>query len=198
MSSSARPRTRRRPRGASGRDRLLALLERTAAYYVRVLWESDEAAAARSYLLGRGLEEGALREFRVGYSPSAWDRVLTASQRAGYSDAELLDARAGRAGRDGRGLYDRFRGRIMFPLADERGRVLGFGARAMRDGQGPKYLNSTEGELFHKGRIVYGADLARAPPPARARVVARRGLHGRDRAAPGGRAARSSARWARR
>src|SRR5215217_4496808 len=60
------------------RDRLLALLERTAAYYVRVLWESREAAGARDYLLGRGLDEATLREFRVGYSPSRWDRVLVA------------------------------------------------------------------------------------------------------------------------
>ena len=63
------------------RDRLLALLERTAAYYVRVLWESAEAAPAREYLAGRGLEEGALREFRVGFSPSAFDRVVAASAR---------------------------------------------------------------------------------------------------------------------
>src|SRR3954452_23369677 len=68
-------------------DRLRALLERTAAYYVRVLWESPEAAPAREYLSGRGLEEGTLREFRVGFSPSAYDRVLAASTRAGYSEA---------------------------------------------------------------------------------------------------------------
>ena len=75
-SSSARPRTRATPSGAPRRDRLLALLERTAAYYVRVLWESAEAAPARAYLAERGLEEGVLREYRVGYSPRAWDRVL--------------------------------------------------------------------------------------------------------------------------
>ena len=151
-------------------DRLLALLERTAAYYVRVLWESDEALDARTYLLERGLSEGALREFRVGYSPSAWDRVLMGSQRAGCSASELMDAGLAVRGRQG-GLYDRFRGRIMFPLADERGRVRGFGARAMRDGQGPKYLNSNEGQVFHKGRFVYGADLARAAAAREARVV---------------------------
>ena len=74
------------------RERLLALLERTAAYYVRVLWESAEAAPARAYLAERGLEEDVLREFRVGFSPRAWDRVVTASRRAGYSEAELLAA----------------------------------------------------------------------------------------------------------
>jgi DNA primase len=144
------------------RERLLELLERTATYYVRVLWESDEAAAAREYLLGRGLEESALREFRVGYAPSAWDRVLLTTQRAGFKARELYDAGlVQRSKGDGR-VYDRFRGRIMFPLADARGRVLGFGARALRDNQQPKYLNTAENELFHKGKMVYAADLARA------------------------------------
>src|SRR5215210_1228242 len=153
------------------RDRLLALLERTAAYYVRVLWESGEAARAREYLLGRGLDEGTLREFRVGYSPSRWDRVLMASRKAGYTEEELLAAGLASRSRDGSGLFDRFRGRIMFPLADERGRVLGFGARALGEGQQPKYLNTSDGEVFHKGRMVYGADLARAAAAKAGRVV---------------------------
>ena len=84
--------------------------------------------------------------------------------------AELADAGLAVRGRGG-GLYDRFRGRIMFPLADERGRVRGFGARAMRDGQGPKYLNSNEGEVFHKGRQLYGLDTARAAAARDGRVV---------------------------
>jgi DNA primase len=153
------------------RDRLLALLERTAAYYVRVLWESAEAAPAREYLAGRGLQEATLREFRVGYAPSAWDRVLTASRRAGYSEAELLAAGLVSRGREGRGVYDRFRRRITFPLADERGRVLGFGARALGADQQPKYLNTSDSELFHKGRLVYGADLARASAAKAGRIV---------------------------
>ncbi len=153
------------------RDRLLALLERTAAYYVRVLWESGEAARAREYLASRGLEEAALREHRVGYSPSRWDRVLLASRAAGYSEEELLAAGLAQRGRDGRGVFDRFRGRIMFPLCDLRGHVLGFGARALSPDQRPKYLNTSDGETFHKGRVVYGADLARAPAAKSGRVV---------------------------
>jgi DNA primase len=152
------------PRLAARRDRearLLALLERTAAYYVRVLWESREAENARAYLLGRGLSEGALREFRVGYSPSAWDKVLMASRRAGYSNEEIFAAGLATRGREGR-IYDIFRGKIMFPLADRRGRVRGFGARAMREGQGPKYVNTREGEVFTKGRQLFGLDVARA------------------------------------
>ena len=96
-----------------------------------MLWESGEAARAREYLASRGLEEAALREHRVGYSPSRWDRVLLASRAAGYSEEELLAAGLAQRGRDGRGVYDRFRGRIMFPLCDLRGHVLGFGARAL-------------------------------------------------------------------
>jgi DNA primase len=153
------------------RDRLLALLERTAAYYVRVLWDSPEAAAAREYLSGRGLEEATLREFRVGFSPGAFDRVLGASTRAGYSEAELLACGLATQRRDGRGLIDRFRGRIMFPLCDERGRVLGFGARGLRAEDRPKYLNSSDNEVFHKGRMVYGADLARAAAARAGRLV---------------------------
>jgi DNA primase len=152
-------------------DRLLALLERTAAYYVRVLWESPEAVPAREYLSSRGLEEGTLREFRVGFSPGAYDRVVGASARSGYSEEELVACGLAAQRRDGRGVIDRFRGRIMFPLCDERGRVLGFGARALRPEDRPKYLNSSDNSVFHKGRQVYGADLARAPAARAGRVV---------------------------
>jgi len=161
------------PGAAKRRDRegrLLALLERTAAYYVRVLWESHEAEDARAYLLGRGLTEGALRQFRVGYSPSAWDTVLNASRRAGYGNEEVFAAGLAVRGREGR-IYDVFRGKIMFPLADRRGRVRGFGARAMRDGQGPKYVNTREGEVFSKGRQLFGIDVARAAAAKAGSVV---------------------------
>jgi DNA primase len=152
------------------RDRLHSLLDRTTAYYERVLWEAPEAVPARDYLLGRGLTEEALRTFRVGYSPSAWDRVLMASRKAGFSNQELFDAGLAKRNREGR-LYDMFRGRIMFPLADARGRVVGFGARAMGEGRGPKYVNTAESELFHKGRQVYASHLARASAAKEGRVI---------------------------
>jgi DNA primase len=153
------------PRAAEKRahqDRLYALLERTAAWYVRVLWEAPEAADARAYLEERGLEESVCREFRVGYSPPGWDRVVAASQRAGHSEAELLAAGLASRRRNGPGLIDRFRGRLMFPWADARGRVVGFGARSLSEDDQPKYLNSSEGEVFHKGRLIYGTHIARA------------------------------------
>jgi DNA primase len=143
--------------------RLLELLERTCAYYERVLWEHSEGARAREYLAGRGLEEAILREFRVGFAPSAWDRVLLGSRRSGFSEAELLAAGVVQRSRDRPGsVYDRFRRRITFPLCDQRGHVLGFGARAMGSEQQPKYVNSADGAVYHKGRHLFGTHLARS------------------------------------
>ncbi|MGO8903998.1 MAG: DNA primase [Solirubrobacteraceae bacterium] len=159
------------PREAERRgrqERLLELLDRTTAYYERYLWESSEAERARRYLEGRGLGEQILKEFRVGYAPSAWDRVLLASRRGGFSEEELYATGLAQRSRQNGQPYDRFRSRIMFPLADIRGRVLGFGARAMGDEQRPKYLNSTDNDIYHKGLHLYGAHLAR-PHAARAR-----------------------------
>jgi len=144
------------------RDRLHKLLDRAAAYYARYLWEAKEAEDARAYLAGRGLEEQTLRDYRVGYAPSAWDRLLLVAREAGFGEDELLATGLAQRSKQQRGsIYDRFRGRIMFPLADARGRVVGFGARAMRDNQPPKYLNTSEGEVFHKGSQLFGIDLAR-------------------------------------
>ena len=144
------------------RERLHKLLDRAAAYYARYLWEAGEAAPAREYLARRGLEEATLKTYRVGYAPSAWDRLLLVARQAGFSGDELLATGLAQRSKQQRGsIYDRFRERIMFPLADSRGRVVGFGARAMRDNQPPKYLNTSEGEVFHKGSQLFGIDLAR-------------------------------------
>jgi DNA primase len=153
------------------RERLFALLERTAAYYVRVLWEAPEAAFAREYLAKRGLTEDALRAYRVGYAPDAFDRVLLGSQRAGYSQEELLAAGLIQPSRNRAGHIDRFRGRVTFPLTDVKGHVLGFGARAMKPDQQPKYLNTSDGEIFHKSQVVYGQDMARAAAAKAGRIV---------------------------
>jgi len=143
------------------RERLYELLAKTAGFYARYLWDSGEAAKARAYLEGRGLGREGLEQFGVGYAPSAWDRVLTSALRSGFTEAELQAAGLAQRGRQG-GLYDRFRARIMFPLRDARGRVLGFGARATRAGQQPKYVNTSETEVYRKGRSLFGLDLARA------------------------------------
>jgi DNA primase len=163
------------PRAAARRqrrDRLQSLVERAAAYYARYLWEAREAADAREYLLGRGLREETLREFRVGYAPSAWDRTMLASRRAGFTDEELLAVGLAQRSKQRPGqIFDRFRGRIMFPSVDQRGRVVGFGARAMRDAQRPKYLNSAENELYRKREQLFGIDLARASAARAGRMI---------------------------
>ncbi|HEX2045076.1 MAG TPA: DNA primase [Gaiellaceae bacterium] len=147
-----------REAGRRRRERLLALLEQAATFYTRHLWETDAGEPVRAYLRDRGLGEEACREFRLGLSPGG--TVLAAKARAkGYGGEELVAA--GLVNRRGN---DYFAGRLVFPLADPRGRVVGFGARRLREDDPipAKYVNSPEGELFRKGSLVYGLDRARA------------------------------------
>ena len=143
------------------RGRLSELLERTAGFYETFLWDAPQARRAREYLVGRDLSEEVLREFGVGCAPANWDTVLVRGQQAGYSVAEIEAAGLVRKGQKGRGHYDQFRARIMFPIRDARGRVTGFGGRALKPDQKPKYVNSPEGELYSKRRTLYGIDKAR-------------------------------------
>jgi DNA primase len=152
------------------RRRLEELLDRTSAFYASYLWDSEEASKARAYLAERGLAEEALRAFGVGYAPSAWDQVLTRGQRAGFKVDELRGVGLVQRGKGG-GEYDRFRSRIMFPIRDRRGRTLGFGGRAMRSDQGAKYVNTAETDFFHKSRMLYGIDLAKAAIAKAGRAV---------------------------
>jgi DNA primase len=140
------------------RERLLALLEQAARFYVRHLWETEPGEPVRAYLAERGLAEEVCREFRLGLSPGGTELVQKARAK-GYAQEELLAA--GLVNRRGN---DYFAGRLVFPLADPRGRVVGFGARRLREDDPipAKYLNSPEGELFRKGALVYGLDRARA------------------------------------
>jgi DNA primase len=151
------------------RGRLLRLLDDAAGFYTRYLWESAEAEPARAYLVERGIADETVRDFRLGFAPSAWDRVCAAALAKGFTADEL--GRAGLSGRGRRGPVDRFRGRLMFPLADVRGRVRGFGARQMPGGEPPKYLNSQDGALFRKADIVYGLDRARAAIASEGRAI---------------------------
>jgi DNA primase len=152
------------------RRRLEQLLDRSAAYYANYLWESKEAAKARDYLAARGLGEEVLRAFGVGYAPSAWDTILVRGQQAGFSVEEMGSVGLAQRGRSG-GEYDRFRERIMFPIRDRRGRVLGFGGRAMRSDQGAKYVNTAETDFFHKSQMLYGVDRAKAAIAKAGRAV---------------------------
>jgi DNA primase len=154
-------------------ERLYELMSRTAAYYARCLWESKEAQEARDYLAGRGLAEETLRAFRVGYAPGAWDRILSVSRKAGFTDAELTEVGLiRRSDRSRAGAYDFFREQITFPAADARGRVHGFGARRMREDQSvAKYVNTPDGRLYHKREVLFGIDQARGPAAKAGRMI---------------------------
>jgi DNA primase len=144
------------------RARLYEVLKRTSDFYEKYLWEGQkqEAVRARAYLSERGLSEDALREFGVGMAPNRWDSVLLGGQQAGFKMEELYAAGLVRKGK--RGPMDYFRQRIMFPIRDQRGRVIGFGGRAQRPDEKAKYVNSPESPLYRKGHTLYGIDLARS------------------------------------
>jgi DNA primase len=143
------------------RARLTELLERTAGFYKTFLRDAPQASRARDYLSGRGLSDEALEDFGVGCAPGTWDSVLIRGQQAGYSVQEIESAGLVLKSQKGQGHYDRFRSRIVFPIRDARGRVQGFGARALLPDQKPKYVNSPEGALYSKRRTLYGIERAR-------------------------------------
>jgi DNA primase len=138
------------------RERLTAVLEQAAAYFERVLWDTDAGAPVREYLAGRGLGEEIAREFRLGLSRGTG--LVAKARERGFALEELQAT--GLANRRG---GDYFPFRLMFPLADARGRVIGFQARKLRDDDPlrGKYVNTPEGELFKKAHVLYGLHLAR-------------------------------------
>jgi len=145
--------------GRKERDtRLLQLLDRAAKFYQYLLWESNQGQTARDYLEKRGLGKEICEVYRVGLAPPGWRGLHARASKEGFTDRELEDA--GLLVRQNGKTYDRFRGRLMFPLVDHRGRVVGFGGRTLAD-ETPKYLNSPEGPLYRKGRLLYGLYQAR-------------------------------------
>ncbi|HTS73100.1 MAG TPA: DNA primase [Gaiellaceae bacterium] len=151
----------------SRRERLLALLEQATAYYERCLWDSPGGESARAYLQSRSLGEETCREYRLGLAPGG-QSLASKAKAKGFSAAELSGA--GLVNRRGN---DYFAGRLLFPLADARGRVRGFQARKLRedDPLRAKYVNSPEGELFRKGSLLYGLDRARAAIAKQERAI---------------------------
>ncbi len=140
------------------RERLHAVLDQAATYYERTLWETEVGGMAREYLKGRGLEEEVCREFRLGLALGGTSLARKALAK-GFTTDELREAGLIRQ-RGG----DYFQRRLLFPLADARGRIVGFQARKLHedDPLKAKYVNTPESELFRKGRVVYGLDKARA------------------------------------
>ena len=149
------------------RDRLHAVLDQAAGFYERYLWEAAAGVPVRAYLESRGLGEAVCREFRLGLSPGTGLAAESDARRASRTDelrgAGLTNARGN----------DYFPQRLMFPLADARGRIVGFQARKLHDDDPlrGKYVNSPEGELFHKSAILYGLNLARTAIAKQERAV---------------------------
>ena len=149
----------------SRRDQLHRVL-RLAAGWFRDQLRTPEGAPALAYLRdSRGLSETTLEAFGLGYAPERWDGLLSHLQQVEGVAPELLEAaglvvpRKGSSASDSRGYYDRFRHRVMVPISDRQGRIIGFGGRSL-DGAEPKYLNSPETEVFEKGKHLYGLDKA--------------------------------------
>jgi DNA primase len=142
------------------RDRLFALMEASALWYTTQL-----TPEARAYLGTRGMTEDTITAFRIGWAGSGWDDLTRHLREKKFSDKEMIDAGMAKKNERG-GVTDKFRNRIMFPLADSAGRVIAFSGRifgADASPEAPKYLNSPETALFHKSRVLYGFDKAKIP-----------------------------------
>ncbi|EPC4489408.1 DNA primase [Serratia liquefaciens] len=152
------------------RQSLYQLMEQLSAFYQQSLHQSS-GTPARNYLQQRGLSDDVIRHFAIGFAPAGWDNALKRFGRDAESRLALNDAGMLVTNDQGRS-YDRFRERVMFPIRDKRGRVIAFGGRVLGDGM-PKYLNSPETEVFHKGRQLYGLYEAQQshPTPQRLLVV---------------------------
>jgi DNA primase len=146
------------------RARALIPLDRAAAFYAAHLRtpRSPEAAQAAEYLASRGINEATREHFVIGFAPVGKDPLVRSATSAGFSTKELSEVGLVSRPRGGGPLQDRFRGRLMFPVCDMRGRVLGFGARKLGTARGPKYVNSPSGAIYCKRELLYGAHHARA------------------------------------
>ncbi len=140
------------------KDRLYQLNEAAARYYNELLVNSPSGKKALDYVTARGLSARAVSDFQLGFSPNVWDALKQHLAEKGYNENEMVAAGLVAVTAEGRS-HDQFRGRLMFPIHDDRGRTTGFGARALDDSQ-PKYFNSPQTLIFDKSGTLYGIDLA--------------------------------------
>ena len=144
---------------SSGRARLLAANQEASNFFSEQL-QSSEGETAVKFLASRGFDQKAIAQFGIGYAPKGWQGLLDHLKLKGFTLEEAITA--GLAMASDKGGYDRFRGRVLWPIRDSNSQVLGFGARKLyEDDQGPKYLNTPETPIYHKGSVLYGLDLAR-------------------------------------
>lgn len=146
---------------------------RLAEAWFREQLATPEAQPGRDFLTSRGFDRHAAAHFGVGYAPAGWDNLARYLRGSGYTEAELVDSGlCSRGGQDGRRVYDRFRGRLIWPIRDITGATVGFGARKLsEEDQGPKYLNTPETPVFHKSQVLYGLDLAKREVARSHRIV---------------------------
>ena len=154
-----------------GRRQRLLDAHRVAEEFYQAQLTSPEAHLGRQFLGRRGFDEAMCRHFGIGYSPASWDALTRHLRSKGFTDQEIETA--GLATRGNRGLYDRFRGRLMWPIRDITGATVGFGARRLNDEdkESPKYLNTPETPIYHKSQVLYGLDLAKKEITQGRRVV---------------------------
>ncbi|MDP6793394.1 MAG: DNA primase [Anaerolineales bacterium] len=144
------------------RKRLLQLLTMVSKYYQRLLRENPAAQAAREHLKGRGISEKSQDEFGLGYALPAWEALRKHCATQGFTDDDLVSAGLLVKKEDGK-TFDRFRHRIMLPICEQRGQVVGFGARIVSADDAPKFMNSPQTDLFDKGALLYGIERAYLP-----------------------------------
>jgi len=139
---------------------LIDINDKAAEFYVKILKSKKYGASFREYLTERGFKKDTVLDYRLGASIDGWEHLANHLRDSGYSDQDLIDAGVALPRNSGRGIYDRFRGRLMIPIIDTLDRTLGFGARAMGDDQ-PKYINSPESPVFLKSKVLFGLNLAK-------------------------------------
>lgn len=141
------------------RNSLLQVQGLAGDFFYACLTKTGYGKQAKAYFMKRGVDQGTIDEFKLGFAPDAWDKLSVAFQKRGIDNSLLVQAGLAVEKKHG-GLYDRFRNRIIFPIIDERGRTIGFGGRVMDDSQ-PKYLNSPETMIFNKRNVLFGLYAAR-------------------------------------
>ncbi|HZK04851.1 MAG TPA: DNA primase [Actinomycetaceae bacterium] len=153
-----------------GRRQRMVEANRIADTFFREQLASPEAMIGRRFLGERGFDEGAIEHFGIGYAPKGWDAITKHLRGRGFTEPEIVAS--GLVSQGQRGVYDRFRGRLIWPIRDLSGATVGFGARRLHDDdQGPKYLNTPETTLYKKSQVLYGVDLARKPIATKRQVV---------------------------
>ena len=158
-----------KPNESGNRSRILAANTAAAEFFVAQL-ATPGAAEGRKFLGERGFDKAAADHFGIGYAPKAWNELRDHLKTKGFTEEEQLQA--GLLSQGDKGVYDRFRGRVIWPIRDVTGQTIGFGARKLfDDDQGPKYLNTPETPVYHKQQVLYGLDLAKRDVSKTRRVV---------------------------